>query len=70
MNIARCRDCKNYHPELHVNFTCELLHYNMSANDFCSLYEPALKCELTDDELEILDDMPALKYLAMKAGLI
>lgn len=25
---------------------------------------------LTDDELEILDDMPALKYLAMKAGLI
>lgn len=28
------------------------------------------KCELTDDELEILDAIPALKHLAMKAGLI
>ena len=28
------------------------------------------KCELTDDELELLDAMPALKNLAMKAGLI
>lgn len=39
--IVRCRDCRNYHPELYIYFTCELLHFNMSANDFCSLGEPA-----------------------------
>lgn len=41
--------------------------------DVCDFYlcgKFVLKCELTDDELEILDAMPALKYLAMKAGLI
>lgn len=41
--------------------------------DVCDFYwcgEFVSKCELTDDELEILDDMPALKHLAMKAGLI
>lgn len=68
--IMRCRDCRNYHPELYNNFTCDLLYYNMSADDYCSRYEPALKCELTDDDLELLDTMPALKHLAMKAGLI
>lgn len=35
--IVRCRDCREYHPDIYKNITCELILYHTEPDDFCSL---------------------------------
>ena len=34
--IVRCRDCREYHPELYRTISCELLGRYFEPDEFCS----------------------------------
>lgn len=34
--IVRCRDCREYNPELYRHISCELLGRYVEPDDFCS----------------------------------
>jgi len=34
--LIRCRDCRYYEPNIYSHFTCELLMYQATPNDFCA----------------------------------
>lgn len=34
--VVRCRDCKEYRPELYKNISCELLARYVEPDDFCA----------------------------------
>lgn len=34
--VVRCKDCKNYHPELYNNISCEWFMFDVEPNGFCA----------------------------------
>ena len=41
--VVRCRDCKEYHPELYSHISCELLGRYVEPDGFCAWGER--KCQ-------------------------